>query len=318
MPLKGLLSSKGGSAAAEPVAEEAAAAASTLSDAQKLAMLEDLERSGLGWFWASDAEGRLVYLSASVAERLGLALEDLVGRPVAQIFQPAASDGREKPLALRLGAHKAFSGLPVRAAARPDGAVLRLAGHPVSDAQGGFAGFRGTGTEITEEWYREEETERLAKFDSLTGLANRHRMAQLIDSTLTAFRAAKRNCAVMMLDLDRFKQVNDTLGHAAGDELLRQVAERLGRAIDRECEIGRLGGDEFQVMIPDLDDRGVLGEIAMKVLTMLRQPYSLEEGRCVIGSSVGIAIAPHDGVTREEVVRSADLALYAAKNGGRG
>jgi diguanylate cyclase (GGDEF)-like protein len=121
----------------------------------------------------------------------------------------------------------------------------------------------------------------------------------------------------MMIDLDRFKHVNDTLGHAAGDALLKQVATRLTRAIDRECEIGRLGGDEFQVMLPDIDDRGVLGEVAAKVITMLRQPFSLEEGRCVIGASVGIAIAPHDGVTREEIVRAADLALYAAKNGGR-
>ncbi|QIQ88083.1 MAG: EAL domain-containing protein [Erythrobacter sp.] len=281
-------------------------------------MLEDLERSGLGWFWASDAEGRLAYLSPSVAQRLDLPLEELVGQPVAQVFQPAGLGGREKPLSLRLGAHKAFSGVAVRAARREDGAVLRLAGHPVFDDAGRFEGFRGTGADITEEFYREEETERLAKFDSLTGLANRHRMAHLIESTLTAFKAAKRNCAVMMLDLDRFKQVNDTLGHAAGDELLKQVSERLKRAIDRECEIGRLGGDEFQVMIPDLDDRGVLGEIAMKIISMLKQPYSLAEGRCVIGSSVGIAIAPHDGVTREEVVRSADLALYAAKNGGRG
>ncbi|MEE4206138.1 MAG: EAL domain-containing protein [Erythrobacter sp.] len=281
-------------------------------------MLEDLEASGLGWFWASDTDGRLAYLSATIAERLDLPLADLLGQPVAQIFQPAADDGRSKPLALRLGAHKAFTGLAVRAARRPEGTVLRLAGHPVFDSEGRFLGFRGTGADITEEWYREEETERLAKFDSLTGLANRHRMAQLIDSTLTAFRQAKRNCALMMLDLDRFKQVNDTLGHAAGDELLKQVADRISRAIDRDCEIGRLGGDEFQIMLPDLDDRGVLGEIAMKVIAMVKQPYSLAEGRCVIGCSVGIAIAPHDGVTREEVVRSADLALYAAKNGGRG
>jgi len=317
VPLKGLLSSRSGNLAASHGAK-VAGAGSSLSDSQKLAMLEDLEQSGLGWFWASDADGRLAYLSPTIAERLDLPLGDLVGHPVARIFNPAASDGREKPLALRLGAHKSFSGLAVRAAKSPEGAVLRLAGHPVFDDSGHFMGFRGTGADITEEWYREEETERLARFDSLTGLANRHRMAHLIESTLTAFRAAKRNCAVMMLDLDRFKQVNDTLGHAAGDELLKQVADRLGRAIDRECEIGRLGGDEFQIMLPDIDDRGVLGEIAMKVIAMLKQPYSLAEGRCVIGSSVGIAIAPHDGVTREEVVRSADLALYAAKNGGRG
>jgi len=100
--------------------------------------------------------------------------------------------------------------------------------------------------------------------------------------------------------------------------LLKQVSDRLKRSIEIECEIGRLGGDEFQVLIPDLDDRGELGEIALKIITMLKQPYTLEEGRCVIGCSVGIAVAPHDGVTMDEVVRSADLALYAAKNGGRG
>jgi len=194
---------------------------------------------------------------------------------------------------------------------------LRLAGQPLF-AAGKFTGFRGTGADITDEYHREAETDRLARFDSLTGLSNRHCMAQRIETTLTAFRAARRSCAVMMIDLDRFKHVNDTLGHAAGDDLLKQVAARLTRAIGTDCEIGRLGGDEFQVMIPDLDDRGVLGEMASKIIAMLRQPYSLDEGRCVIGASVGIAIAPHDGVTREEIVRAADLALYASKNGGRG
>ena len=121
----------------------------------------------------------------------------------------------------------------------------------------------------------------------------------------------------MMVDLDRFKHVNDTLGHAAGGELLKQVAAGLQRAFDRECEIGRLGGDEFQILLPDIDDRGVLNELATRIITMLRQTFSLADGRCVIGASVGIAIAPHDGVIRDEIVRAADLALYAAKNGGR-
>lgn len=281
-------------------------------------MLDELEKSGLGWFWASDAAGKLTYISAAIAERIDVPLADLLGQPLATIFTAADRDGRAKSLSLMLGAHKAFSGMAVRAARKPDGPVLRLAGQPVFGMAGRFAGFRGTGADISEEFFREEETARLARFDSLTGLSNRHRMAHNIETTLAAFRAAKRNCAVMMLDLDRFKHVNDTLGHAAGDELLKQVAARLTRAIDRECEIGRLGGDEFQVMLPDIDDRGVLGELAAKIIAMLRQPYSLEEGRCVIGASVGIAIAPHDGVTSEEIVRAADLALYAAKNGGRG
>ncbi|WP_245806072.1 putative bifunctional diguanylate cyclase/phosphodiesterase [Erythrobacter donghaensis] len=316
MSLKGLLSSRNPAAARG--APLAAPAATALSDRERLAMLDELEQSGLGWFWASDAQGRLTYLSGAIAARLNVPLEDLVGQPLSAIFCAADREERGKSLALMLGAHKGFSGIAVRAARRPEGAVLRLSGQPVQAAGGSFAGFRGTGTDISEEYHREEETARLARYDSLTGLSNRHRMAHQIETTLTAFRTAKRSCAVMMLDLDRFKHVNDTLGHAAGDELLKQVAARLTRAIDRDCEIGRLGGDEFQVMIPDCDDRGVLGELAMKIITMLRQPYSLEEGRCVIGASVGIAIAPHDGVSREEIVRAADLALYASKNGGRG
>ncbi len=289
-----------------------------LSDVDKLAMLDQLERSGISWFWATDASGQLTYLSSAVADRLEIGLDELLGQAMANVFMPAINEARSKPLSLALNTHKAFSNLTVQARHLPDKAVLRLAGQPVFDSANVFAGFRGTGTDITEDHHRDQETERLARFDSLTGLSNRHQMAHLIDTTLAAFKVARRNCAIMMLDLDRFKQVNDTLGHAAGDELLKQVSARLKRAVQRDCEIGRLGGDEFQVMLPDMDDRGELGDIALRIITMLKQPYSLDDGRCVIGASVGIAIAPHDGVSRAEVVRSADLALYAAKNGGRG
>ena len=306
-----------------------------LSSEARLALLDEVERSGLGWFWASDASGHITYISAALADRIALGVGELLGQPMGAMFVPAENHSEAKPLSLMLGVHKGFAGLAVRAARGPQAAsaaagtngasgasgqaaVLRLAGQPIFAEDGTFAGFRGTGTDITEEFRREQETARLARFDSLTGLSNRHRMAQQIEAMLTAFKAARRNCAVMMLDLDRFKQVNDTLGHAAGDELLRQVADRLRRAVDRECEIARLGGDEFQVLLPDIDDRGLLGELAMRIVTMLRQPYSLAEGRCEIGASVGIAIAPHDGITHEDIVRAADLALYAAKNSGRG
>lgn len=313
MALKGFMSSRNGA--------RSGSAATRLSDSEKLSMLDELERSGLGWFWATDSQGNISYLSPAISDRLEIPLEDIVGKPLTGAFVPTDSEGRTKSLALMLGAHKAFSGFTVHAAkpvaAGAQRAVLRLSGKPAFDGET-YIGFRGTGADITEEFYREEETARLARYDSLTGLSNRYRMKHVIDATLTAFKAAKRNCAILMLDLDKFKHVNDTLGHAAGDELLKQVADRLKRSIEVECEIGRLGGDEFQVMIPDLDDRGELGEIAMKIITMLKQPYPLEEGRAIIGCSVGIAVAPHDGVTMDEVVRSADLALYAAKNGGRG
>ena len=316
MSLKGFLTAK--RSAPPPAPPPAPSEPVTLSSDDRLRLLDEVERCGLGWFWASDAHGQLTYLSAALAERLQTAPDDVPGQSAATLLVPVEREGRGKSLALLLGAHKGFAGLAVRAARAPDGAVLRLAGQPIFADDGSFAGFRGTATDITEEFRREEETARLAKYDSLTGLSNRHRMAHQITATLTAFQRERRNCAVMMMDLDRFKQVNDTLGHAAGDELLRQVADRLRRALNRECEIGRLGGDEFQVLLPDIDDRGELGELALRIITMLRQPYSLAEGRCVIGASVGIAIAPHDGITREDIERAADLALYAAKNGGRG
>ncbi len=317
MPLKGFMSRMGGGAslasnpAAEPMRQR-------IGDAEKLKLLADLEQFGLGWFWATDAEGKLSYLSDAFCERMGLDLSQITGKTLPEIFAIRNSEDDNQSLALKIGMRKSFASMAVSPIIGDSNVVVSLSGRPGTSDSGNFSGYRGTASDITSQFQREEETERLAKYDSLTGLANRHQMARNIDATLTAFRAAKRNCALMMLDLDRFKQVNDTLGHAAGDQLLKEAAGRLQRAAGSEAEVARLGGDEFQVMLPDMDDRGELGEIAKRIIAMLSQPYSLEEGRCVIGASVGIAIAPHDGVSRDEVVKSADMALYAAKNGGRG
>ncbi|MGZ3268195.1 MAG: putative bifunctional diguanylate cyclase/phosphodiesterase, partial [Croceibacterium sp.] len=139
-----------------------------------------------------------------------------------------------------------------------------------------------------------------------------------LEGILAAYKSAKRSCAVMMLDLDRFKQVNDSMGHPAGDELLRQVAERLRAIIGDRGEIGRLGGDEFQVILPDLDDRGKLGELAGKVIQIISQPYPIDGKRAIIGTSIGLAVAPYDALEKDEMIRASDLALYAAKKGGRG
>ena len=284
----------------------------------KLRIVEEIEASGTLGFWATDRQGNVAYLSPSIARRLGTTLDEVVGTPLQQILVPVEGETDGRSLGLKLNTRKSFANLSVQSQASGNDAVLNLTGKALYDAQTEFAGFRGSAVDVTEEFRAEEEANRLAKFDSLTGLANRHRMEQRIDSTLHTFCAAKRAAALMMLDLDRFKQVNDTLGHAAGDQLLQQVADRLRSAVGSRGEIGRLGGDEFQVLIPDMDDRGQLGEIAKKIIQMLSQPYSVEEGRCTIGCSVGIAIAPYDGVEREELTRAADLALYASKNGGRG
>ncbi len=317
--LKGFM---GNRSAAEPeqVPSAPVPTVPTSDSPQKLALLDEYESSGLGWFWETDAEGRVTYLTGHIAEALNKPREVW---PATDFHSLIVSDqdeegGSPRNVSLLMGGRKKFSGVVVRAAMEDKEVYWALSGRPQFDAERHFLGYRGHGADVTETQKATNENNHLARFDSLTGLANRHRMNRKIDTTLAAFRAAKRCCAIMMIDLDRFKQVNDTLGHKAGDELLKQVASRIKRVFDTSCEVGRLGGDEFMVMVPDQDDRGRLGEQAKKLISMVSQPYTLEEGRCVIGASVGIAIAPYDGVTREDVVNNADMALYAAKNGGRG
>ena len=302
-------------------AEEAIPADNKTQDERLFDLALDYEKSGHGWFWSTAADGRLTYVSDCVSQILGVANADLVGQPVQSLFvlERDEDDAVERTLPLILSARKTFADLPVKAASDSVELWWSIAGRPQFDDAGQFIGYFGNAIDITARRQSHKDASRLAQYDSLTGLANRHRIGKRLNAILTAYRTARRACAIFMLDLDRFKQVNDTLGHPAGDELLKQVAQRLERVLgERSFEIGRLGGDEFQVILPDIDDRGRLGELATAVITMLSQPYQIDGSRCVIGASIGIAIAPYDGITSEELVRSADLALYASKGGGRG
>jgi diguanylate cyclase (GGDEF)-like protein/PAS domain S-box-containing protein len=283
--------------------------------------LRDYEASGLGWFWSTDREGSITYISDCVLEAIGAPRAEVLGKPLHSLFviERDVDDLVQRSLPLILSSRKTFSEVPVRAASGGSDSWFSISGRPQLSSNGEFRGFRGNGNDITAARKSQKDAARLAMYDSLTGLSNRHRMSQRLAATLKTLEAAKRSCGLMMIDLDRFKAVNDTLGHQAGDELLKQVAQRLQQVIHEPgFEIGRLGGDEFQIMLPDVDDRGRLGEIAKTVISMISQPYSVDGSRCVIGTSVGIAIAPYDGISSEDLVRSADLALYAAKGGGRG
>jgi diguanylate cyclase (GGDEF)-like protein/PAS domain S-box-containing protein len=298
-----------------------------ITDAKRrLELLDDFERAAMGWFWASDQEGLLTYMSASAVDQLGLSLEDVLGRPLVALFEADPDDPDQKsdrPFKFQLSSRNKINELTVRIVGKRTSSTGQkiwwsLSGLPKFDENGEFAGYRGAVKDISIDYERKLVDSRLAEFDSLTGLANRHRMNKRLDSTLGAYKAAKRSCALLMLDLDRFKQVNDTMGHQAGDEVLRKAAERIRQVIGDRGEVGRLGGDEFQVMIPDCDDRGQLGELAEKIINLVSQPYPIDGKQAIIGTSVGIAIAPYDGLEREDLVHSADMALYASKNGGRG
>ena len=325
MTVRGILRGLGGKGAATGFARgegaDAVRAISMDDGASRLQLLNEFEAGGIGWFWATDAQNRLIYLSPSAAETFGLSHDKLIGQPLASLFTLETEQGEEaaeRPLPFLLSARTKFANLTVKVDAEGETRWWTISGKPYQDADGAFLGYRGGAKDITADYERQRDTTRAAQYDSLTGLANRNRMTRRLTAILTAYKAAKRSCALMMLDLDRFKAVNDTLGHPAGDELLKQVGQRLQRIVGTRGEIGRLGGDEFQVILPDIDDRGELGEIAHRIIQMVSQPYSLDGSRAIIGTSVGIATAPYDGIEPSDLVKSADLALYAAKGGGRG
>ncbi|MFW5634726.1 MAG: putative bifunctional diguanylate cyclase/phosphodiesterase [Erythrobacter sp.] len=290
--------------------------------ARRVELLDSLEETGVGWFWASDAEGRMIYLSPAALEPFAMRSDEFAGRTITQVFEEerreeGTSQGG-RPLKFLLAARNSFGATPVRVKLGRGDAWWEIAGKPRFGKDGSFHGYRGTARDITGTHEERRKQERASQYDSLTGLANRYRMSRQLEQMLKAFAHAKRSCALMMLDLDRFKQVNDTLGHPAGDELLKQVAARIRGVLGDRVEIGRLGGDEFQAILPDLDDRGQLGDIAQELIQMASQPYSINGSRAVIGVSIGIAVAPYDGIAPEELTKAADLALYAAKGGGRG
>ena len=308
-----------------PDAEAAIARLRSVPAKDRLELLDSFEEAGIGWFWATDAEHRLTYLSPAALVQLGRDRPAL-GEPLPQMLEtvaPLDGEERSRPLSFLFSSRTSMTEqtvrLPVAKGGDPrDERIWTLTAKPFFDPRSNFLGYRGTARDVTETYSRLRKSSLMAEYDSLTGLANRHRFANRLGGALNAMRVDQSACALIAIDLDRFKQVNDTLGHAAGDELLRQMAQRLERIVPGQAEIGRMGGDEFQVILPGVDDRGELGELAHRMIQMVSQPYSIDGSRAVIGCSIGMAVAPYDGVGPDELSKAADLALYAAKGGGRG
>jgi diguanylate cyclase (GGDEF)-like protein/PAS domain S-box-containing protein len=288
-------------------------------------LLQEVEQNSTGWFWESDRAGNLTYISPKIALELTGLEDGLIGSSVSSIFVPdeekeikGDAPGSERPLRFYLTNRSSFSELPVRAADGKGDRWWSISGRPVMDRYGQFRGFIGSGTDLTEQKRADAEVSRLARFDPLTGLANRAETAVILRRALAGFQGRVRPAALMIIDLDRFKAVNDTMGHPVGDELLKQVAARLRQAVGSMGDVGRLGGDEFKVVLPGLDDAKQLNSLAATIIESLSCVYRIQGSDVSIGASIGIAIAPDHGATPDDLVRNADLALYAAKDAGRG
>ncbi len=292
-----------------------------VSDQQRaLNLVRDFERAGRGWFWETDRHGHLVYLSPTVAAKLGRTSGELIGKPFTDLIRKRVGndESEERTLGFSLSSRTPFKELTVQAALSDEERWWSISGHPISNELGNFQGFRGSGTDLTEKKKSEREINQLARYDVLTGLANRLHITDLLERALKGHIGQPQPCALLLMDLDRFKAVNDTLGHPVGDQLLRQVAGRLTQVIGDTGQVGRLGGDEFQIVLPQVTHPDRLGAIANAIILSLAQPFAIEGEQVRIGSSIGIAVSDGAGVSASALVRNADLALYAAKDAGRG
>jgi diguanylate cyclase (GGDEF)-like protein len=192
-----------------------------------------------------------------------------------------------------------------------------ISGEAVHDELGRFRGYRGVGRDLTDQKLAEERIQYLATHDDLTGLPNRSMFSRILNMAIDSARRYDRNFAVLFIDLDRFKLINDTLGHAAGDLLLQEIAGRLRRCLRASDVIARLGGDEFVALIHGYEEDSDAATVARKLLATTLKPVALQGHDCRVTASVGVAPFPMAGNDEQTLMKNADMAMYMAKEEGK-
>ncbi|WP_432653829.1 putative bifunctional diguanylate cyclase/phosphodiesterase [Sphingobium nicotianae] len=273
--------------------------------------------------WQTDIARRLTGVSPSFARMLGLSADELEGRSILEVLAgPDWEGGRFDPalheLAEKLKLRAPFSGLVLPVVVNEQQRWWEISASPRVDEKGVFLGFRGVGSDITVQKVSSERIAQMARYDMLTNLPNRLHLTEELAVAIEQVSRWHTRCGFLMIDLDRFKSVNDTLGHLVGDRLLAQVAERIGTVCSVNEICGRLGGDEFAVIIRDAPEALYIDQLALAIIEAVSRPYVVDNHTLFIGASVGSATAPNDGTDAETLIRSADLAMYRAKEAGRG
>ncbi len=286
-------------------------------------LLREFEEGEADWLWQMDTARRVRSVSPRFAFALGKDPEDVDGMPFVQLIAGPAWETGQFPsslhdLAERLKRRESFSNLLVRVTINGEQRWWEISGTPKLDDNGIFDGFRGVGSDVTEQRESSDKIAYLARYDTLTGLPNRLMLTEAMGDAMRYADQWRTRCAFLMIDLDRFKAVNDTLGHVVGDQLLARVSERLKGMISENELVGRLGGDEFAIVIRDASDLGRVRFVAEEVIERLSAPYEVDHHTLYVGASVGSAIGPRDGSTVETLMRNADLALYRSKDEGGG
>ena len=275
-------------------------------------LLQEYEQRGVGWLWQVDSDNRVTYISSRMTALLGRPSSAILGHSLPALLGGNAELGRV------LLEKEPFVSLEMELTTSHGPRWVSIAGDPIIDTAGRFEGFRGVGSDITEVRHTQERLTHLANVDVLSGLPNRGRVRQLLGEALRGATAGNVPCAIMFLDLDGFKPVNDTFGHPKGDAVLQAVAKRLCDEVAGDGHVGRMGGDEFAIVIPDAQSRRKIEGLADRIIRSIAEPYMIDQTEIMIGVSIGCAFGPIDGATVDDLILKADLALYEAKGAGRG
>lgn len=270
------------------------------------------------YVWEIDIDGRFTYVSRRVEQVLGYVPETLYGRRPFELMPAGEHERMREWYAEVVKSREPFRNVESRSVSRTGSQVWQLiSGVPIVDGEGRLTGYRGTALDITERKQAEARIAELATRDPLTGLPNR----LLLNDRLThGINNAQRNgemLALMFLDLDHFKSINDSLGHDIGDELLIEVGKRIGTVLRKGDTLARQGGDEFVIVLDGLKGSNDVAQIAQKIIDSLTQPYDIGQHTLNTSCSIGISLYPADGDKPGTLMRHADTAMYVAKSSGR-
>lgn len=285
-------------------------------------LLKDFEENASDWLWETDQHGKLRHASMHLARAMSCNPADLAGQPFIDLLRSLTPklDYEEQllidRLSLSLEQPTPFSAVMVAVWVKGKTYWWSLTGKPVFDGDAQLIGWRGVCSDVTAAYLHEKEMSQLACFDQLTGLANRHQFNQKLYEYFPS-DAQPAACTLFLLDLDNFKNVNDSLGHAAGDELLREVANRLNSVAQGRGLLARLGGDEFAWLIMGHVPRETIEDIYHDVRQVLAQPWHFKGFSIAVYGSIGVSFAPADAHAATDLMRTCDMALYAAKAAGR-
>ena len=270
---------------------------------------------------ATDAEGQVVLLNPLAEQLTGWTQAEAAGRPVGEIFRIINEETRQPatvPVRETL-AQGTILGLPNNSIliAR-DGSERAIADScaPIRNRDGQVAGAVLVFRDITERRQAEEMIRQMVYHDSLTGVPNRKLFSDRLGIALAQGRRNQKELGIAMLDLDHFKGVNDTLGHDMGDLLLQATAERLSAALRKGDTVARFGGDEFLLILPDLEVIEDAIQVAQKIVDSFRKPFLIDTHQLIVTTSIGIAVYPYDGIDEGTLLKNADIAMYQAKQAG--